>query len=191
MGLMNFEKIKNNIINKLSGLDPRLCYHTINHSLDVVKQAERIAGDENIVNEREVYLLKIAALYHDSGFLKTYIGHEEISCTILLSDADNLDIDKNEIQFVQDLIMVTKISNKPTTPLEKILRDADLDYLGRTDFFEIADLLRKELLAYNFIANDREWEKTQLTFLEEHHYFTKSSQLLREPVKKANYLSLL
>lgn len=191
MDLMKFEKIKNNLINKLSGLDPRLSYHTINHTLDVVKQAERIAGDENIVNERELYLLKIAALYHDSGFLEKYAGHEEISCTIFLSDADHLDIDKKEIQFVQDLIMVTKISNKPETLQEKILRDADLDYLGRPDFFEIADLLRKELLAYNLITNELDWQTTQLAFLKNHHYFTKSSQLLREPVKKANYLSLL
>ncbi len=191
MTLTNFEQAKHRLLKKLSALDPRLSYHSINHTLDVVKQAERIAVDEAIVNERELYLLKIAALYHDSGFLKTYNGHEEISCSFFLSDAANLHINKNEIQLVQELIMVTKISNKPQTLLEKILRDADLDYLGRPDFFEIAESLRKELMAYNLIANDREWEITQLAFLKDQHYFTKSSQILREPVKKANYHSLL
>lgn len=191
MDLMNFETAKNNLIKRLSGLDPRLSYHTIHHTLDVVEQAERIARNENIVNERNIYLLKLAALYHDSGFLETYTGHEEISCTIFLADAGKIDINENEIPLVEQLIMVTKISNHPQTHLQKIIRDADLDYLGRPDFFEIADLLRKELLAYNLIANDLEWKTTQFTFLKEHHYFTKSSQLLREPVKKANYLSLL
>jgi uncharacterized protein len=186
-----FEKVKNQLIKKLMDLDPKLSYHTINHTLDVLKQAERIAKEENIQDERNLYLLKLAALYHDSGFLKVYDGHEEMSCQIILKDAAQLDINENELQFIQKLIMATKLSNKPHTHLEKILRDADLDYLGRTDFLEIAALLKKELMAYKIISDTSEWNERQLNFLKQHRYYTKSSQMLREPVKQENFKTLL
>jgi uncharacterized protein len=186
-----FQTVKNELIKKLKDLDPRLSYHTINHTLDVLKQAERIAKEEKIEDERDLYLLKLAALYHDSGFLEVYDGHEEMSCKIILMDADHLSINENELQFIQKLIMATKLSNKPHTHLEKILRDADLDYLGRTDFLEIAALLKKELFAYKIITDTSEWNERQLKFLKQHHYYTKSSQKLREPVKQANYQTLL
>lgn len=186
-----FEKVKAQLINKLMDLDPKLSYHTISHTLDVIKQAERIAKEEKIEDERDLYLLKLAALYHDSGFLKVYDGHEEMSCQIILKDADQLALTQNELQFIQKLIMATKLSSKPHTHLEKILRDADLDYLGRTDFLDIAALLKKELFAYKIITDTNEWNERQLNFLKQHHYYTKSSQKLREPVKQLNYQNLL
>lgn len=191
MPVKSFAKIKDLLIDKLKDLDPRLSYHNINHTLDVLKEAQRIAASEKINDKRELYLLKLAALYHDSGFLKIYDGHEEESCSIFKNDAADFDLTDKEIKFVQQLIMVTKITNVPQTHLEKIIRDADLDYLGREDFSVISDLLKKELMQLNMIAGDSEWDKRQLTFLKNHQYHTKSSKNLREPQKQKNFQSLL
>ena len=187
---MKFEIIKQNLLSKLRDLDARLIYHNIQHTLDVLNQAERIAAEEKIADKKELYLLKLAALYHDSGFLKKYEGHEEVSCKIFLEDAASFGLTEMEKNLVERLIMATKISSKPKTILEKILRDADLDYLGRNDFSTIACLLKKELMSYKFIATNKDWNIRQLAFLETHKYYTKSSILTREPVKQ-QYLQTL
>jgi uncharacterized protein len=190
MSAPSFDAVKHNLLDKLKELDPRLTYHSIHHTLDVLKHTERIALNEGIHNTRTLYLLKLAALYHDCGFLFTYTGHEDKSCEIFLTDADQLLLTGDEIDLVTDLIMVTKLTNLPVTHLQKIIRDADVDYLGRPDFFEIAGLLKNELLAYHIVSDEKEWNEQQTTFLKNHHYYTRSSQLLREPVKLAN-LNLL
>lgn len=191
MPITSFDTIKQNLVTKLKDLDPRLRYHNVTHTLDVLRQAERIAREENIHDERKLYLLKIAALYHDSGFLTIYDGHEEVGCSIFLQDSVDFDLTEDEKKVVQGLIMATKITNEPDTALEKILRDADLDYLGRRDFDEISNRLKAELFSFGFIADDNEWDARQLSFLKKHRYHTHSSKTLREPVKQKNYLALV
>jgi hypothetical protein len=191
MPITSFDTIKQNLLDKLKDLDLRLSYHNITHTLDVLRQAERIAGEESVTDPRQLYLLKIAALYHDSGFLRIYEGHEDESCDIFLADARDFDLTPGEKQLVVDLIMATRITNEPHTKLQNILRDADLDYLGRRDFDEISTRLKEELLQFGLIANDSEWETTQLGFLKKHHYHTRSSKALRDPIKQKNYLALV
>jgi len=186
-----FEKIQTNLLAKLKGLNPNLTYHSVNHTLDVVEQSGRIASEEGITNDRDLWLLKIAALYHDSGFLETYKEHEKKSCLIFLKEATDLGLNDEEKKIIQGLIMSTKIPQEPKTHMEKIICDADLDYLGRNDFFEIGDTLRREFIAYKIVANDEEWEKLQLKFLQNHTYHTKASQIQREPGKQQNYSKLI
>ena len=74
--------------------------------------------------------------------------------------------------------------------MEKIICDADLDYLGRDDFFEISDTLRLELKENNKVQSDRQWDEIQVKFLTMHRYFTTSSiQLRRE--KKMKHLKII
>lgn len=191
MPITSFDSIKQVVLQKLEGLDTRLVYHNVDHTLDVLKHAERIAREENIENERYLYLLKVAALYHDAGFLQIYDGHEEQSCEIFTADAVHFDILEEEKIVVREMIMATKITNEPRTHLEKILRDADLDYLGRRDFDAISNRLKTELLQWGLIADGAEWDARQLAFFKQHRYYTQSSQRLREPVKHNNYRALL
>jgi hypothetical protein len=46
--------------------------------------------------------------------------------------------------------------------------DADLDYLGREDFYEISDSLKNELIKFGKISGDRQWDQMQISFLEKH-----------------------
>ena len=186
-----FEKIKTKVLAKLEGLSPDLTYHCINHTLDIMEQSVRIAQEEGITNERDLFLLKVAALYHDSGFLKTYANHEIKSCEIFLEDMKNAEFTEEEKNIICGLIMATKIPQQPHTLMEKIICDADLDYLGRKDFFEIGDSLRKEFLHYKIVHNNDEWENLQLRFLQNHKYHTKASQKQREPFKQQNLSKLV
>ena len=181
-----FDQIKENVTNKLKGLNKNLFYHSVGHTLDVVKQAERIALSENMHDINELFLLKVAALYHDAGFLFIYRNHEEKSCEIFKNDASGYGLNDNDINLVCGIIMATKIPQTPNTKLEEVICDADLDYLGREDFPPISDKLRKEFIEYGIVKNNSEWEKKQLDFLTEHHYFTETSRREREPLKQKN-----
>ena len=56
-----------------------MTYHNVDHTKEVIKNAQHLAVEENIT-EPEFTLLKTAALFHESGMLETYKGHEDISC---------------------------------------------------------------------------------------------------------------
>jgi uncharacterized protein len=179
-----FEEIKQNVIGLLEkNLDARLTYHNLQHTLDVLEQAENIANREGVTDPGSLFYLKVAALTHDSGFIRVYFDHEVHSCEIMRSELLPYDLPEEKLKIITNLIMATKVPQSPQTPLEEILCDADLDYLGRDDYYKISDCLRREFLAYGILHNVAEWKKLQIRFLKSHHYFTKSSQILRDPQK--------
>ena len=185
----DFDIIYDHVILKLTGLAPELSYHSVDHTIDVIRHAERIAKEEGI-NETELYLLKVAALYHDTGFLETYAEHEKKSCAIFLEDSVQFKFNDPEKELILDIIMATKVPQKPRTLLQKIICDADLDYLGRNDFQEISIRLKNEFLHYGVVADETDWKKLQLKFLKDHHFHTRSSLLQREKKKKKNLSKL-
>jgi uncharacterized protein len=171
-------------------LNPLLTYHDRAHTEDVLFHCERIAISEMITDARSLMLLKIAALFHDTGFIDTYQNHEERSCEIMRAEMMTSDLRNNEIQQVEELIMATKMPQSPSGALQRVLCDADLDYLGRDDFKVINKKLKQELLAVGIIKQEEEWHELQLRFLENHRYFTRSSVQMRTP-KKLQHLESL
>jgi uncharacterized protein len=171
-------------------LNPLLTYHDRAHTEDVLFHCERIAISEMITDARSLMLLKIAALFHDTGFIDTYQNHEERSCEIMRAEMMTSDLRNNEIQQVEELIMATKMPQSPSGALQRVLCDADLDYLGRDDFKVINKKLKQELLSVGIIKKEEEWHELQLRFLENHRYFTRSSVQMRTP-KKLQHLESL
>ncbi len=186
-----FLQLKSQILRMLrTGLDPRLTYHSPAHTEDVLRQVERIADDENITESRLLLLMRIAALFHDTGFLRTYKGHEKVSCLILYETIDPCQFKEDEIKIMNGMIMATKIPQQPRSLPEMIICDADLDYLGRNDFNNISNTLKNEFFAYQVIKNEEEWDQLQVNFFESHNYFTASSVRDRCP-KKLQHLEKL
>ena len=185
-----FKSIKQPILSRLENeLDPRLGYHNLSHTLDVLAQAEIIARQENITDEHDLLLLKIAALFHDSGFLAVYKNHEEKSCEIALESLKDR-LSEEDIKKICGMIMATKIPQTPHTLLEQIICDADLDYLGRNDFEPISRNLYQEFLTFKIIPEDIIWDHIQIKFFESHRYFTGTS-ISKRNEKKLKHLNTL
>jgi uncharacterized protein len=179
-----FQQLEEEIFRKLhDGLDPRLTYHSVEHTKDVMQQAERIAVSEKISDPRLLLLIKTACLFHDTGFLRAYKGHEEKSCELMLEAIDSKGFDTSELAMITKMILATKLPQVPDTLPEKIICDADLDYLGREDFDVISRNLRKEFLSYGIVRSEQEWDRLQVRFFENHVYFTETSIKERYPVK--------
>ena len=185
-----FTSIKQPILSRLENeLDPRLGYHNITHTLDVLEQAEVLAKQENVTDKHDLLLLKTAAVFHDSGFLFVYKGHEEKGCEIASESLRNV-FSEEDIKKVCGMIMATKIPQSPNTLLEQIICDADLDYLGRNDFEPISQTLHKEFIIFKIIPEDIIWDHIQIKFFESHHYFTGTSVSKRNE-KKLKHLNTL
>jgi uncharacterized protein len=188
---VDFQDLKQKVLEKLSAYsDPFLVYHSVSHTIEVLCNCERIAAEEDITDQHQLLLLKLAALYHDTGFLIIYKGHEEESCGIMKKDLAGSGLSSSDLEIICGIIMATKIPQSPKSRLEEIICDADLDYLGRDDFETISNNLRKEYFWLGMIKTEMEWIELQIRFIEGHHYFTKSCRQKRTP-KKIKHLEQL
>jgi uncharacterized protein len=176
-----FNVLYTTIINMLrEKLPANLYYHSPEHTMDVVASVERIALAEQCTPE-EVLLLKTAALFHDTGYVHDMREHERHGCVIATEMLSANKVDSGKIALVCSLVMATKVPQSPQTKLEEIMCDADLDYLGRDDYFTIAENLHREFLAFEKVTNEKDWIQLQLNFLQAHSYFTRTNILQRQP----------
>jgi uncharacterized protein len=174
------------IIKRLNNALPgHLTYHNADHAKDVYQAAQHIGEAEGIAGN-ELKLLLTAAYYHDSGFLVKADGHEEESCRIAREALPAYGYTPDEIDRICGMIMATRLPQSPTNQLEEILADADLDNLGRDDFFTISHKLYLESLFFGKVNDENEWNRQQIDFIKNHQYFTKTAINLRQAKKDAN-----
>lgn len=166
-----------------------LTYHNASHTKYVLDKATMIGQEEKIDGD-QLYLVQVAALYHDSGFLNGMVDHENLGCEIVRAELPEFGFTEMEIKEICQIISATKIPQRPHNLLGKIVADADLEYLG-TDFFDIGSRrLFDELKHFNPALSHREWLKIQIGFLESHQYHTSFCQEHRQPVKALHLAKL-
>ncbi len=188
--IMDAQSAKAYILARLRDeLPAKRTYHSLEHTLDVYASAIGIAEHEGITGEGLV-LLKIAALYHDAGFIEQDNDHEEGSCRIVRQVLPGYGFNARQVELVCDMIMATRIPQRPRNKLARVLCDADLDYLGRGDFDRIGAFLFEEMRTYGVLKNERDWNELQERFLERHSYFTVTNKTQREPLKQKHLLQV-
>lgn len=188
---MEFEKVREYILARLrSELPPNLYYHGYHHTIDVCNAVDQLVRHEKVEGE-SVTLLKTAALFHDSGFINQYSDNEALAVAMAEQVLPAFGYTKDQIEIVAGIIMATQVPQRPTNVLEEIMCDADLDYLGRDDFFKISNSLMREWLEYGVISSEEEYMNKQIRFFKEHQYFTKSAKVLRGQVKEQHYHTLI
>jgi uncharacterized protein len=149
----------------------RYPYHNWKHTLRVMKKVELIAEAEN-VSEEDINLIKIAALYHDIGFIYGPLNHEESSVMYAVNDLTEFGYSEEQLEIISGIILATTIPQNPKTPLENILADADLEYLGTDEYDRISGYLFQELLNFNPALSEDRWIDLQIDFMKHHRYHT-------------------
>lgn len=183
---INYYKAERHIMKVLEqGLSRQLHYHSIAHTRDVVSAVERLALLEDVTDEG-LFLLKSAATYHDAGFVEEYDNNEPIGARLADEILPKYGYTEQHIEKIKELIYVTQIPHSPKNQLEEIICDADLDYLGRDDFHEIAGRLCRELIEHGKIKDEKQWDEIQVSFLTSHKYFTKTAKKTRSKKKQKN-----
>jgi len=182
--MKGYIKIRKKAIEILnSELASDLYYHGAHHTIDVLKVTNDYIKREKI-EEYSAKLLRIAVLFHDIGFSVSNIDHEERGVEIAKKYMKEYGFSVENFEIVKGLIMATKIPQSPKTYLEKIICDADLDYLGRKDFYPISNELFRELQAFSIINDMEKWNKIQINFLDGHQYHTDFAKKNRQPKKE-------
>ncbi len=179
-------------------LPPTLAYHGPRHTLDdVLPAVDRLCDGEGVRSlDRE--LVMAAALFHDIGFVESYNGNEAIGARIAAETLPGFGFSSLEIERILDIILSTEMreidgvfcQDPGDDLLKKIMCDADLDNLGREDFFQVSDNLREELRHQGTDFTEMEWLARQVLFVSQQSWFTATQRADREEVKARNLARL-
>jgi predicted metal-dependent HD superfamily phosphohydrolase len=181
----------------LENLDETFYYHRKGHTLKgVVPTAIQLAKKEKF-SPQEIYLVAIAALFHDTGFTQQYLENEIIGADLAEQFMIDGGFSKQHITLVRNAILSTNLKYTPVTKFEKVLRDADLSALGKSGFWNWMQDLRKEALYYpechlfQFAKSWDVWLGFEVYFLEQQHQWqTTSAKKMFEKQKEKNLTRL-
>jgi len=165
-------------------------YHNFEHTLYVFERAIEIGKAEKCTRH-EIDLVGTAALWHDTGFVRTYNNHEEEGCVMAREHLPQFGYSDQDIDRVCSMIMATRIPQSPKNKLEEIVADADLEYLGTPEAAARAEHLFMEWRHMDPSLTREKWNKIQISFLRSHHYFTRFCKEQREAGKSAYLQQLL
>lgn len=164
-----------------SKLAPYLVYHSYEHIIDVANVCDKYISNYRI-DDSMAKLIRIAAVSHDFGYTVSPIDHEEHSISLIEPMLSPI-LTQEEIALVNGMIRATKIPQQPKTFYDKILADADLDYLGRNDYDELSENLHQEFLHFGIIKTEQEWLNLQINFLKSHKFHTLYAKWNRRKLK--------
>jgi uncharacterized protein len=181
----DFEKARDYVLDKLEHeISSRLTYHSLKHTQnEVVPAVERLAKLE-LVNDEDTVLLVTGAYFHDLGFIRQRQDHESISIQLAEQILPTLGYADSQIAVIREIIQATRVPQSPTTLLQMIMVDADMDNLGNENFWIRSQDLRQELDNFGSKYSDEGWYTYQLGLMQSHKYFTASERALRDALKK-------
>ncbi len=187
----DFEKARDYVLARLEHeLLPGLTYHCLGHTQnEVVPAADRLATLEKVGDDDHLLLLT-GAYFHDLGFIRQRQDHELISIQLAEQALPGFGYSDAHIAVVRGIIQATRLPQSPTTHLERIMADADMDDLGNNDFWKRSNDLRQEFDYYDIKYTDEEWYTYQLRLMESHKYFTNSERVLRDTGKQQHMLEV-
>lgn len=171
-------------------LPPWVLYHNYQHTVETVKAAV-VIGARSHLTESEMEVLQLAAWFHDTGFIKSAVGHERTSASIATEFLRAHHYPEKNITKVVQCILSTKMPRSPQTKLQRILCDADLVSLGKRSFFRQNEALRLEMEARKKRSIDQlPWMRRTLHFLEHTRFMSRSARTVYGNQRKANLQQL-
>ncbi len=172
-------------------LSSEYIYHDYLHTLRVVTAVNELIKGE-LIEEPDAHSLRLAAWFHDSGYIEGFENHEERSCRIFKDFIGQHSFENVNVQQVCDLILATKYTHFPTNLLEMCLKDADFYHFTLDNYSELGDLLKKEIeTTCTKKLTDTDWCKENLNVLTKNqYYFTNYAKTHWQPKKEKNIYKL-
>ncbi len=150
----------------------RMLFHDLEHTLTVARSAKEI-GRGSGLRGKDLLLVELAALFHDTGYAVIHEGHEEESAKLGAAWMHARGAGPGEIKAVSSLILATRSGHVARGLPQRVLRDSDSAKAGQADFLEKGERLRAELTA----SSGRKiaaaaWSLENLAYLEKHRFLT-------------------
>lgn len=167
-------------------LPETLTFHNLLHTKEVVSAAEEICLAEGL-NDMETEEVLIAAWFHDTGYTRAYIGHEDESMALAREFLKAENYPAQRLEKVLALIDATRFMQKPRSTPEACLKDADNLHTGKMNFWQKGQTLKKEWEVHlGKVHSPAEWAALQLSFLENTVYYTNYCEKHYAPLKEKN-----
>lgn len=168
-----------------------ILFHDFGHTANVVKYAEIIGNETNLSND-EMILLKLSALFHDTGYIYSTEKHEEESVKIATDYLHEKGIEENDIDQIAGCILATKLPQSPRTLLEKVLCDADFMHFSEDDYSEQSEMLRIEINNFEKGKLSKKlFDIESLKIFNKHSYHTEYGQTILQPKKELRYQKII
>ncbi len=169
---------------------PALVFHNLEHTQNVVKRTQEIAGHYK-VSENDMLVLFAAAWFHDTGHLFTEPSkHEEMSVDIMKKFMKDHDVDEKTINSIAECIMATKVPRNPNTLLEEIICDADTYHLGTKEFKETNRRAMEETRLKTGEMDPVKFDEGTISMLQDHRFYTAYARELQDKRKEKNLKKL-
>jgi putative nucleotidyltransferase with HDIG domain len=161
-------------------------YHNLEHTNSVVAASAKIAAVVGL-EDADIKLLHLAALFHDIGYATDAEEHEASSAAIAGDFLQQRGLPQDKISRVQELILSTNRQWKGDDLLSKVLRDADHCHLGAKDYLMFSNRLRIEFnQLYNRNTTPAEWRRINIDYFTSHAYHTEAARELYGKRKRKN-----
>ncbi|MEP6583794.1 MAG: Pycsar system effector family protein [Ginsengibacter sp.] len=192
---MDHHKLYKKIEDYVTGLfekmqAPELVFHNLEHTQNVVKHTQEIAGHYKLT-EDEMLVLFTSAWFHDTGHLFTDpVKHEGMSCEVMRKFMKDQVADEKIIQQVEECIMATKFPRNPKNLLQQIICDADTYNLGTKEFKNTNKLAFEERSLRTGNNDHGKFDKETIDMLEKHQFYTNYAKELLSERKEKNIKKL-
>lgn len=171
-------------------INEQLYYHNFKHLQDVTTAAVDIGQAMNLSKD-QLETVIVAAWFHDTGYCKGWENHEITSKNLAAEFLRSQGVNEKKIEEVSGCIIATKMPQRPTNIMERVLCDADLNHIATEEFFAKSEMLRKEISARtDSNIKKLKWFKESLKFLTGSNYFTPYAKEKFGPVKEENVRKL-
>jgi len=167
-------------------LPPNLHYHNLDHTMSV-RETSLILGEHYDIGAANMEAMELAALLHDTGYVKAYTGHEAVSAALAEDFLSKHNYPTSQITLVKELIDATKLVYEPKNLLQRIIKDSDLNNLGQRKYMKTIANLRSEMKTFLHLEyEDAAFMEMNLKFMDGHSYFTEKASELFDGKKAKN-----
>lgn len=147
-------------------------YHNYQHTASVVAAAAELCTHYQL-SDQKVFIVKIAALFHDLGYLDDSNNHEAASMSLATKFLSQHQADPAVTEQVIACIEATKMPQKPQNLLQQIVCDADLSHFSTDSFADKSKQLRKETQTRcGFAISKEAWRHQTINLLQRHQFHT-------------------
>ena len=167
-------------------LPSEFTYHNLQHAGEVFSSVTEI-GENSKLTIEELEFIQIAALFHDTGFIKGYLDHEFKSIEIVKDYLEKMNYPRVKIEKITGIIVITTLGNVPANLSEMVIKDADNLHIAKEDFYTKSLLLRSEWAYFKSKKyTDEEWLQSSLNFISRNVFFTEYANSRYEAGRQKN-----
>jgi len=167
-------------------LNADMTFHNLQHTLDVFEAVTKISQHTSL-DVDSVTNLQLAALFHDTGYVFQYVGHEDLSMAIAGTYLMQQGYHKGMYSPILACIEATKMPQSPQNLLQQVMCDADFYHFAKPDYLQYAKRLRDEWKFYmHRTFTDEEWAQLNIAILSNHTYFTEYGKTVMQATKQQN-----